>query len=172
MLPHERQVRLKCLIFFRKSAAMLHGGKLYWCPGKDSNLHGLHRWYLKPVRLPIPPPGPGRGNKSGERRCQRPDDSLRDRNIAASFARKRRLSAAAPVATRGAGDRHYGADGGARTRTIMDREILSLLRLPVSPRPHASLSCHRRAGLKIPPQPRTSSLAIGGWKVRPISQGK
>jgi acylphosphatase len=30
-----------------------------WCPGKDSNLHGLHRWYLKPVRLPIPPPGPG-----------------------------------------------------------------------------------------------------------------
>src|SRR6202789_64647 len=28
-----------------------------WCPGKDSNLHGLHRWYLKPVRLPIPPPG-------------------------------------------------------------------------------------------------------------------
>jgi hypothetical protein len=31
-----------------------------WCPGKDSNLHGLHRWYLKPVRLPIPPPGHGR----------------------------------------------------------------------------------------------------------------
>jgi hypothetical protein len=30
-----------------------------WCPGKDSNLHGLHRWYLKPVRLPIPPPGHG-----------------------------------------------------------------------------------------------------------------
>ena len=23
----------------------------------NSNLHGLHRWYLKPVRLPIPPPG-------------------------------------------------------------------------------------------------------------------
>ena len=28
-----------------------------WCPGEDSNLHGFHRWYLKPVRLPIPPPG-------------------------------------------------------------------------------------------------------------------
>src|SRR5579863_8732033 len=34
-----------------------------WCPGKDSNLHGLHRWYLKPVRLPIPPPGHGRCHK-------------------------------------------------------------------------------------------------------------
>src|SRR5271166_1682622 len=30
-----------------------------WCPGKDSNLHGFRRWYLKPVRLPIPPPGHG-----------------------------------------------------------------------------------------------------------------
>src|SRR5438876_8616269 len=33
---------------------------LTWCPGKDSNLHGLHHWYLKPARLPIPPPGPER----------------------------------------------------------------------------------------------------------------
>jgi hypothetical protein len=30
-----------------------------WCPGEDSNLHGFHHWYLKPARLPIPPPGPG-----------------------------------------------------------------------------------------------------------------
>src|SRR5215469_14274595 len=29
-----------------------------WCPGEDSNLHGFHHWYLKPARLPIPPPGP------------------------------------------------------------------------------------------------------------------
>src|SRR5580704_15253735 len=29
-----------------------------WCPGEDSNLHGLRHWYLKPARLPIPPPGP------------------------------------------------------------------------------------------------------------------
>ncbi len=36
-----------------------------WCPGKDSNLHGLHRWYLKPVRLPIPPPGHGASHRSG-----------------------------------------------------------------------------------------------------------
>src|SRR5262249_35862383 len=28
-----------------------------WCPGEDSNLHGFHHWYLKPARLPIPPPG-------------------------------------------------------------------------------------------------------------------
>ena len=31
---------------------------LVWCPGEDSNLHGFHHWYLKPARLPIPPPGP------------------------------------------------------------------------------------------------------------------
>ena len=37
-----------------KSAIRLDMG---WCPGKDSNLHGLHHWYLKPARLPIPPPG-------------------------------------------------------------------------------------------------------------------
>jgi hypothetical protein len=30
-----------------------------WCPGEDSNLHDLHHWYLKPARLPIPPPGQG-----------------------------------------------------------------------------------------------------------------
>src|SRR3984893_19078425 len=29
-----------------------------WCPREDSNLHGFHHWYLKPARLPIPPPGP------------------------------------------------------------------------------------------------------------------
>ena len=28
-----------------------------WCPEEDSNLHGFHHWYLKPARLPIPPPG-------------------------------------------------------------------------------------------------------------------
>ncbi len=27
------------------------------CPGEDSNLHGLPRYHLKVVRLPIPPPG-------------------------------------------------------------------------------------------------------------------
>ena len=36
-----------------------------WCPGKDSNLHGLRRWYLKPVRLPIPPPGHGALHRGG-----------------------------------------------------------------------------------------------------------
>src|SRR6185503_5052863 len=44
-----------------------------WCPGEDSNLHGSLHWYLKPARLPIPPPGqgwesgtggPGRGAQS------------------------------------------------------------------------------------------------------------
>ena len=28
-----------------------------WCPGEDSNLHELLHWYLKPARLPVPPPG-------------------------------------------------------------------------------------------------------------------
>jgi hypothetical protein len=41
-----------------------------WCPGKDSNLHGLHRWYLKPVRLPIPPPGHGGFIRAAARPCQ------------------------------------------------------------------------------------------------------
>src|SRR6185312_538297 len=35
----------------------------YWCPGEDSNLHGFHHWYLKPARLPIPPPGHGATDK-------------------------------------------------------------------------------------------------------------
>jgi hypothetical protein len=30
-----------------------------WCPGEDSNLHELLHWYLKPARLPVPPPGQG-----------------------------------------------------------------------------------------------------------------
>ena len=36
-----------------------------WCPGEDSNLHDLRHWYLKPARLPIPPPGPARGPIDG-----------------------------------------------------------------------------------------------------------
>ena len=31
-----------------------------WCPGEDSNLHGLHHTDLNRARLPIPPPGPRR----------------------------------------------------------------------------------------------------------------
>ncbi len=34
-----------------------------WCPGEDSNLHGVTHWYLKPARLPIPPPGPEDASK-------------------------------------------------------------------------------------------------------------
>ena len=34
--------------------------------------------------------------------------------------------------------RRSGADGGTRTRTSRGKQILSLLRLPVSPRPHAA----------------------------------
>src|SRR3984885_15122648 len=32
-------------------------GYMRWCPGEDSNLHELLHWYLKPARLPVPPPG-------------------------------------------------------------------------------------------------------------------
>src|SRR5215469_10767268 len=51
-----------------------------WCPGEDSNLHGFHHWYLKPARLPIPPPG------------------LADLGKAAGFALSNRPSAAAAAA--------------------------------------------------------------------------
>ena len=62
-----------------------------WCPGEDSNLHGFHHWYLKPARLPIPPPGhwllnTGRGNtlsmtapprRAGSKRRSGPRKALR-----------------------------------------------------------------------------------------------
>jgi hypothetical protein len=40
-----------------KAADRRGGRRSKWCPGEDSNLHGFHHWYLKPARLPIPPPG-------------------------------------------------------------------------------------------------------------------
>ena len=43
-----------------------------WCPEEDSNLHALRRWYLKPVRLPIPPSGP----KSMEGDVKKPKDGV------------------------------------------------------------------------------------------------
>ena len=48
------------------------GGPKYPCGAQErtSNLHGLHRWYLKPVRLPIPPPGPGGVIRAAAGRCQ------------------------------------------------------------------------------------------------------
>src|SRR5258707_9832229 len=36
-----------------------------WCPGEDSNLHELLHWYLKPARLPVPPPGQDGCRKRG-----------------------------------------------------------------------------------------------------------
>ena len=42
----------------------------------------------------------------------------------------------------------FGADGGTRTRTSRGKQILSLLRLPVSPRPHAARIGESRAGVK------------------------
>src|SRR6185312_4117429 len=32
-------------------------GRFSWCPRGDSNPHGVTRYHLKVVRLPIPPPG-------------------------------------------------------------------------------------------------------------------
>jgi hypothetical protein len=32
-----------------------------WCPGPDSNRHGISRGILSPLRLPVPPPGHGKG---------------------------------------------------------------------------------------------------------------
>ena len=43
---------------------------IFWCPGEDSNLHGFHHWYLKPARLPIPPPGHEALIGAGSGSCQ------------------------------------------------------------------------------------------------------
>jgi hypothetical protein len=37
------------------TAAAIKGVYLFWCERRDSNSYALRRWYLKPVRLPIPP---------------------------------------------------------------------------------------------------------------------
>ena len=40
-----------------KTKAIPEWGRLFECPGQDLNLHGLPRYHLKVVRLPISPPG-------------------------------------------------------------------------------------------------------------------
>ena len=37
----------------------IRSGSPFKCPGQDLNLHGVTRYHLKVVRLPIPPPGRG-----------------------------------------------------------------------------------------------------------------
>src|SRR4029453_13282126 len=49
--------------FAAAGAGWLQGRR--WCPGEDSNLHGSLHWYLKPARLPIPPPGQGWESRRG-----------------------------------------------------------------------------------------------------------
>ena len=50
---------LRCRWVSRRSAKQsVNDAQNYWCPGEDSNLHHCYDWYLKPARLPIPPPGP------------------------------------------------------------------------------------------------------------------
>ena len=59
--------------------------KYRWCPGEDSNLQGSLHWYLKPARLPIPPPG--------RRECR----SARSRQGAQMYRRSPAVSMKQPV---------------------------------------------------------------------------
>src|SRR5664280_3239315 len=65
-----------------RGAGSRPAGKKKWCPGPDSNWHGLLHTPLKRARLPIPPPGHGaaregdsnrklfRGRSRGRRECR------------------------------------------------------------------------------------------------------
>ncbi len=48
-------IRARVTQYIRKTSDE-QGVNRIWCRGEDSNLHGLLHWYLKPARLPIPPP--------------------------------------------------------------------------------------------------------------------
>src|SRR5262249_13756391 len=72
----------------------------FWCPGKDSNLHGLHHWYLKPARLPIPPPGPG-ARHSGSPQALSTQGRLKESALIDTNRVKRHPSSSHP---RGRGD--------------------------------------------------------------------
>jgi hypothetical protein len=74
-----------------------------WCPGEDSNLHDLRHWYLKPARLPIPPPGQAQRHKGAGFRL-----STRRRGIA-RFARPQEAARRALVALYRAGTIRYAA---------------------------------------------------------------
>ena len=75
-------------------------------PGKDSNLHGFHRWYLKPVRLPIPPPGHGRIFWEKQAECQwRAAASLRKPDQHAGRQTSSMLVGSASRCNRSAADR-------------------------------------------------------------------
>jgi hypothetical protein len=56
-VPSARETRIDAGSALRKGALLQRVSWKSWCPGEDSNLHGFHHWYLKPARLPIPPPG-------------------------------------------------------------------------------------------------------------------
>jgi hypothetical protein len=63
-----------------------------WCPEEDSNLHALQRWYLKPVRLPIPPSGHwgrfrlGRGRRQRGKWGRREKSAWGDSGVLARWA--------------------------------------------------------------------------------------
>ena len=48
---------------------------LLWCPGPDSNRHGISRGILSPLRLPISPPGHDCGNRKQNLPAPRPPPS-------------------------------------------------------------------------------------------------
>jgi hypothetical protein len=81
-------VMLRCVIEGRRTSHMRGlpaSGWIYsiferWCPGEDSNLHELLHWYLKPARLPVPPPG--QGGRLARRRNLRTHAGLVNRSLA------------------------------------------------------------------------------------------
>jgi hypothetical protein len=50
----------KCAKLIRNSRVVLFVNlfETNWCERRDSNSHGLPRWNLNPVRLPVPPLSP------------------------------------------------------------------------------------------------------------------
>ena len=64
-------VNLQCQPYACRCDGVRRTEKGAWCPGEDSNLQGSLHWYLKPARLPIPPPGQGEEMRGRARKARK-----------------------------------------------------------------------------------------------------
>ncbi len=95
-----------------------------WCPGEDSNLHGVTHWYLKPARLPIPPPGPRRASTGREAALSTGSSGERGRSRRAVRRQSPRATALTRSTTVDTASSESPAQSGSRTSRALRSSVL------------------------------------------------
>ena len=126
-----------------------------WCPGEDSNLQGSLHWYLKPARLPIPPPGQGKECGARPRKARKSTGGFPQ-------CQSKRCQSEASA---------YGGAGTSMVHPFQPiphkRDVRALQRHPApGPLSYTSTTCYEKQKEKVGPPSDSGSKGKEGFRRR------